>query len=61
MSLTTLGVSEIRSLVAAKEVKAEEVVRAFLEQIEKREPEVAAFLSVEGEKALEQAKALDRK
>jgi len=61
MSLTSLGASEIRSLVAAKEVKAEEVVRAFLEQIEKREPEVAAFLSVEGEKALEQAKALDRK
>ena len=61
MSLTSLGVSEIRTLVAAKEVKAEEVVRAFLEQVEKREPAVRAFISVEGEKALEQAKAVDRK
>jgi aspartyl-tRNA(Asn)/glutamyl-tRNA(Gln) amidotransferase subunit A len=61
MNLTSLGVSEIRSLVAAKEVKAEEVVRAFLQQIGEREPAVAAFLSVEAEKALEQAKALDRK
>jgi aspartyl-tRNA(Asn)/glutamyl-tRNA(Gln) amidotransferase subunit A len=61
MNLTSLGVSEIQSLVAAKDVKAEEVVRAFLEQIGKREPAVAAFLSVEGEKALGQARALDRK
>jgi len=61
MNLTSLSAVEIRSLIAGKEVKAEEVVRAFLEQVVKREPAVGAFLSVEGEKALEQAKALDRK
>ena len=61
MSVTSLRLSEIQSLVAKKELKAEEVIRAYLERIEKQEPAVAAFISVEGEKALERAKAVDRK
>jgi len=61
MILTSLSLAEIRSLVAAKELKAEEVVRVFLERIEHSEPAIAAFLSVEGEKALDQARAIDRK
>ncbi len=61
MNLTSLSLNEIRTRVARKEVKAEEVVRAFLDQIEKREPEISAFIAVEGEKALERAKVVDRK
>jgi aspartyl-tRNA(Asn)/glutamyl-tRNA(Gln) amidotransferase subunit A len=61
MSLTSLSVSEIRSLVRRKEVTAVEIVQAHLERIAKQEPSLAAFLSVEGEKAMERAKALDRK
>jgi aspartyl-tRNA(Asn)/glutamyl-tRNA(Gln) amidotransferase subunit A len=61
MSVTSFRLSEIQSLVAKKELKAEEVIRAYLERIEKQEPAVAAFISVEGEKALERARAIDRK
>jgi len=61
MSLTSRTVTELARLVASKDVTAEEIVRAHLDRIEAREPELGAFITVERERALERARAVDLK
>jgi len=53
--------AETARKVRARELKAEDAVRASLERIRKRDPQVKAFLSVHEESALEAARAVDRK
>jgi Asp-tRNA(Asn)/Glu-tRNA(Gln) amidotransferase A subunit family amidase len=55
-----LSASEARRLLAAGDLTCETLVRACLERIEAREPELRAFVWLEPERALEAARRIDR-
>jgi aspartyl-tRNA(Asn)/glutamyl-tRNA(Gln) amidotransferase subunit A len=59
MSLLRMTAADLAGAMAAGEVSAREVTRAHLDQIEAVEPRIAAFLSVDGERALATAGAID--
>ncbi|MBZ5514371.1 MAG: Asp-tRNA(Asn)/Glu-tRNA(Gln) amidotransferase subunit GatA [Acidobacteriia bacterium] len=61
MDLTALTIPEIRERLTEREASAEEVVRAHLDRITTRDQEVRAYLSLSPERALEQARKIDRK
>jgi aspartyl-tRNA(Asn)/glutamyl-tRNA(Gln) amidotransferase subunit A len=61
MSLTELTAVEIAERVRAREVKAEEVAKAFLERTQTLDPKISAYNEVFKEQALEQARAVDAK
>lgn len=52
---------ELATLLARREVSAEEVTRGYLERLDSLEPHVKAFLARTPELALEQARAVDRR
>lgn len=60
MDLTALTVTQIQDLLVRKEVSAEELVRAHLKRIEEKDAEVHAYLTLTPERALEQARKVDR-
>jgi aspartyl-tRNA(Asn)/glutamyl-tRNA(Gln) amidotransferase subunit A len=60
MDLTALTANQIRELLTSRKVSAEEVVRAHLARIEEKDGEVRAYLRLSPERALEQAKKIDR-
>jgi aspartyl-tRNA(Asn)/glutamyl-tRNA(Gln) amidotransferase subunit A len=55
-----LGIAEAARLLAARKLSAVELTRACLERIEDYDGQVNAFITVTGERALEQAAAADR-
>ncbi|MDP9865473.1 MULTISPECIES: Asp-tRNA(Asn)/Glu-tRNA(Gln) amidotransferase subunit GatA [Streptosporangium] len=59
MSLIHKSAAELGALVASGEVSAVEVAQAHLDRIAAVEPQVNAFLHVEAETTLEQARAVD--
>lgn len=59
MSLIHKTAAELGALIAAGEVTAEEVTEAHLDRIEEVEPKVKAFLHVDREAAVTQARAVD--
>jgi aspartyl-tRNA(Asn)/glutamyl-tRNA(Gln) amidotransferase subunit A len=61
MELTNLGISGIQDLLTRRQASAEEVARAHLDSIERKDPAVHAYLAVVAERALEQARAVDRR
>jgi aspartyl-tRNA(Asn)/glutamyl-tRNA(Gln) amidotransferase subunit A len=61
MSLIDLSATELLDQLDSGQVTAVEVARAFLEQIDRCEDRVQAFLQVYREGALEQAERIDRK
>ena len=60
MELTALAIDEIRNLLTLKKVSAEDLVRAHLDRIEQKDREVRAYLTLCPDRALEQAKKIDR-
>jgi aspartyl-tRNA(Asn)/glutamyl-tRNA(Gln) amidotransferase subunit A len=60
MDLTTLTASQIRTHLSERRVSAEEIVRAHLARIEDRDKEVRAYLRLSPERALKQARRIDR-
>src|SRR5207244_1168808 len=60
MELTALAIDEIRNLLALRKISAEELVRAHLERIEQKDKEVRAYLTLCPDRALQQAKKIDR-
>ena len=60
MDLTTLTIAEIRDLVVQRKVSAEELVRAHLTRIADKDKQVRAYLALTPERALEQARTVDR-
>ncbi|NTW05392.1 MAG: Asp-tRNA(Asn)/Glu-tRNA(Gln) amidotransferase subunit GatA, partial [Peptococcaceae bacterium] len=61
MSLHYLTAHQLQTMMAAKEVSAEEICRGALDRIEKTDSRLKAFITVTGELALEQARAVDKK
>jgi len=61
MGLTALTIPEIRGRLTERKVAAEEIVRAHLDRIATKDQEVRAYLSLSPERALEQARKIDRK
>ena len=53
--------TQLLAQLEAGSVSAVEIVRAYLDQIGHREPEVKAFLRVDGDGALRQAADVDRR
>ena len=58
-ALNEMTIEDIAARIITREVTSEQVVRACLDQIAAREPVVQAFASVDADKALAQARALD--
>ena len=58
--ITDKTLTEVRGLLAAGAMTAEQAVQAGLDRIRETEPKVAALLSVRDEAALERARALDK-
>ncbi len=58
---TELTINELQSLLTSRQVSAEEVTRAHLERIASKDSEIRAYLTVAEERALEQARAVDRR
>lgn len=48
-------------MLVSKEITVQDLTKATFERIKETEPEVEAFITLNEEKALEQAKALDEK
>ena len=58
--ITSLSVKELAAAVARRELTAEAVTRAYAERIAAQEPQVHAWRHFDAERALGQARALDR-
>ena len=52
-------VAEIARGIAAGERSAEETAREFLDRIERTEPRIRAFISVDGDRAVSRARKID--
>jgi aspartyl-tRNA(Asn)/glutamyl-tRNA(Gln) amidotransferase subunit A len=58
---TKLSIVEIARLVAAGQLSAQEIVSAHLQQIAARDSEINALVYVDGERALDTARRIDRR
>ncbi len=61
VELTGLTLAEARKKLRTKEVKAQELTEAFLNEIEDANPKLNAYVAVTSEKAVEQAKEADKR
>jgi aspartyl-tRNA(Asn)/glutamyl-tRNA(Gln) amidotransferase subunit A len=61
MELYELSVQETSKLLASRKVSAEELTRAYLERIQRLDPQVKSYVTVAEETALEQAREADRR
>jgi aspartyl-tRNA(Asn)/glutamyl-tRNA(Gln) amidotransferase subunit A len=61
MDITKKTISELAASLVKKDFSALELVKEYYKNIEKRESEINAFVSVTKEKALDQAKSVDKK
>ena len=59
-NLTHLTIEEIHGMLTRREASAEEIAHAHIERIKKEDPGVRSYLSTCEEKALDQARAVDR-
>ena len=55
------SLEELHDLLVSKEITAQDLVRATFDRIKETEPAIDAFITLNEEKALAQAKALDEK
>lgn len=61
MQLCDLPAHELAKLLRNRKVSAEEICRSVLQRIDEVEKKTKAFITVDGEKALEQARRVDKK
>jgi aspartyl-tRNA(Asn)/glutamyl-tRNA(Gln) amidotransferase subunit A len=52
---------ELKKIFLAKEASAQEITQAFINRIEKLDKTINAFISIDGEKAINKAKEIDTK
>jgi len=60
MNLTALTISQIRDSLTRKETSAEELVKAYLAEVDQKDKDVRAYLTLCPERAFEQARKIDR-
>ena len=60
-TIVDMTVTELSEKLRSRKLSAEEAAKAYLGQMEKREPEVGAYLTVTREAALETARKVDQK
>ncbi|MDD4352618.1 MAG: amidase, partial [Candidatus Gracilibacteria bacterium] len=60
MDITKLGIKEIQEGYSKKEFCVQDVTQSFLQKIEKENKEIGAYLSVFSDRALEDAKRVDK-
>ena len=53
------SLEELHHMLVSKEITVQDLTKATFERIKETEPEIEAFITLNEEKALEQAKALD--
>ena len=61
MELTRLKAWEMKRLLKNGEVSSEELVKAHLENIDKHEKDIHAFITIDRDNALETAKKIDKR
>jgi aspartyl-tRNA(Asn)/glutamyl-tRNA(Gln) amidotransferase subunit A len=61
MAITELSATELRDALTRRQVSARELTESCLQQIDRRDGAIGAFLQVDAEKALRQADASDRR
>lgn len=61
MEIFELTVHELMNKLDKKEITSEEITKSYLSRIEEKEKDVKAFVTITGEEALKQAKAIDEK
>ncbi len=61
MSLTDLTLTEALSALRARQFSAVELTQAYLDRIAQLEPKIGAYLTVTGERALDQARQADQR
>lgn len=61
MELTRLGAWEMKELLKKGEVSSEELVKAHLDKIEAMDKDLNAFITVNGENAIQTARKVDKK
>ncbi len=61
MDLTGFSAIALAKKIQAKEISVEEAVRDTLAQIEKKEPDIHSFITVDAKGALAQAREVQKK
>ena len=61
MNITDLTVHELQEKLSNKEITSEEIVKAYIENIEEKDAEVQAFITKVEEDAINEAKNIDKK
>ncbi len=61
MNLIQLTATQIAKLIHSRQVTSEQATRAFLDRISATDSRVGAFLSVAGDRAIDQARQVDQK
>jgi len=61
MSITELTVHELQEKIKSKELTIVQIIEAYIERIKEKEPKVEAFITLQLDEALEQAKKLEQK
>ena len=59
-NLTSLTIADIHGMLSRSEASAEEIARVHLDRIRREDPSIRSYLSTCEEKAIEQARAVDR-
>ncbi len=61
MELYELSIQEAHELLASRRISAEELTRAYLERVQRLDPQIKAYVTVSEELALEQAREADQR
>ena len=61
MELTALNITQAADMLAKKEISSAELTQAYIDRIERMEPEVNALVTTCADEALEAAKRVDKK
>ena len=61
MELHELSIQETHELLSSREISAEELTRAYLERIQRLDPQIKSYVTISEELALEQAREADQR
>jgi Asp-tRNA(Asn)/Glu-tRNA(Gln) amidotransferase A subunit family amidase len=59
--ITALTACRLAEALHKRQISAEEAAESYLRRIEEKEPEIGAYLTVTADRALQRARAVDKK